>query len=73
MPDCSMTEEPVASQIVNLDLDAIPGFIFRQTADKTLSVTMAELNRQVLYGGPEEREAALDALNRLGFVHQPPA
>ncbi len=69
MPDQNPSQKITARQIIDLSTDAIPEFIFERTADKTLSVTVAELNKQVLFGEREDKETAVEALERLGFIH----
>lgn len=69
MPEQNQPSKTVARQIIDLSTDAIPEFIFERTADKTLSVTVAELNNQVLFGARGDKETAIEALTRLGFVH----
>lgn len=71
MPDKSTSNSTVARQIIDLSQDAVPEFIFKRTANKTLSVTVAELNKQVLFGERDEKETALAALTRLGFIQTP--
>ncbi len=69
MPDPKQTGTSVANQIIGLPTDAVPDFIMELTANKTLSVTVAELNKLILFGERSEKETAVEALTRLGFIH----
>lgn len=69
MPEENASRQNLAQQIIALSTEAIPEFIFERTANKTLSVTVAELNKLALFGAHEEKETAVAALTRLGFIH----
>lgn len=69
MPEQNASRQNLARQIISLSTDAVPEFIFERTANKTLSFTVSELNKLALFGGSDEKETAIEALTRLGFIH----
>lgn len=69
MFDKKSSRQKLARHIIDLSSDAIPEFIFQRTANKTLSFTVSELNKLALFGAGDEKQTAVEALTRLGFIN----
>ncbi|XDA97298.1 hypothetical protein AB1M95_14405 [Sulfitobacter sp. LCG007] len=57
-----------ASRVVlGIAESGVPDFVIRQIGKRRFSGTVAELNRDMLSGTPEQKALARKALDRLGF------
>ena len=54
--------------VLNIEKGAAAAFVKQQIDDRMLHETVAQLNKEVLFGAPTERVDAQRALARLGFA-----
>jgi hypothetical protein len=61
-------ETPTAAQVLSIKATEVAPFVRKCVRDRSLSVIVKDLNHDLIFGTPEQREAARRALKHIGFV-----
>ncbi|MEM8580951.1 MAG: hypothetical protein AAGA38_10595 [Pseudomonadota bacterium] len=58
----------IINMVLSLQEDEISEFVRDAMSSKRLSGIVKDLNSNLLYGEPDQKQQATEALNRLGFM-----
>lgn len=68
MDQSNATTLSASQEVLGIEKGGAAAFVKQKLHDRELHVTVMELNNELLFGNPLQREEARQALNRLGFA-----
>lgn len=59
---------PAASQVLNIKASDVVPFVRKCVRERSLSVLIKQLNDDLAFGTPEQKQEARRALQHIGFI-----
>lgn len=61
-------ETPTAAHVLSIKTTEVAPFVRKCVRERSLSVIVKDLNHDLIFGTPEQREDAREALRHIGFI-----
>lgn len=61
-------DTPTAAHVLNINETDVAPFVRKCVQERSLSAIVKDLNHDLIFGTPEQREEAREALKHIGFI-----